>query len=60
VFDVNASVNKCNLFVLNSPHAAMQIGLGDGSVRSVTNSITKASWLAVCVPNSGTVPGSDW
>jgi prepilin-type N-terminal cleavage/methylation domain-containing protein len=60
LFDVNASVNKCNLFVLNSPHAAMQIGLGDGSVRGVTNGISKATWLAVCIPNSGAVPGSDW
>jgi type II secretory pathway pseudopilin PulG len=60
VFDVNASATKCDLFVLNSPHGAMQIGLGDGSVRSVTNSISKASWLAVCKPNSGVVPGSDW
>ncbi|CAN5463154.1 DUF1559 domain-containing protein [soil metagenome] len=60
LFDVNANANKCNLFVLNSPHPAMQIALGDGSVRSVTNNISKASWLAVCVPNSGAVPGSDW
>jgi len=60
LFDVNANVNKCNLFVLNSPHAAMQIGLGDGSVRSVSNNITKATWLAVCIPNSGAIPGSDW
>jgi prepilin-type N-terminal cleavage/methylation domain-containing protein len=60
LFDVGASVNKCNLFVLNSPHAAMQVGLGDGSVRSVSNGISKATWLAVCIPNSGAVPGSDW
>jgi prepilin-type N-terminal cleavage/methylation domain-containing protein len=60
LFDVNASVNRCNLFVLNSPHAVMQIGVGDGSVRSVSQSISKASWLAVCIPNSGAVPGSDW
>jgi len=60
LFDLNANTNKCNLFVLNSPHAAMQVGLGDGSVRSVTNGISKSTWLAVCIPNSGAVPGSDW
>ena len=60
LFDLSANTNRCNLFVLNSPHTAMQIGLGDGSVRSVTNGISKASWMAVCVPNSGQVPGSDW
>jgi prepilin-type N-terminal cleavage/methylation domain-containing protein len=60
LFDVNATVNKCDLFVLNSPHGAMQIALGDGSVRSVNNTISKATWLAVCIPTSGAVPGSDW
>jgi hypothetical protein len=60
VFDVNATITKCSIFVLNSPHPVMQVGLGDGSVRSVSGSISKASWLAVCVPNSGQIPGSDW
>jgi prepilin-type N-terminal cleavage/methylation domain-containing protein len=60
LFDVNATINKCNIFVLNSAHPVMQIGLGDGSVRGVANGISKASWLAVCIPNSPAVPGSDW
>ena len=60
LFDVSANTNKCNLFVLNSAHPVLLIGLGDGSVRSVSNNISKSSWLAVCIPNSGQVPGSDW
>ncbi len=60
VFDVNATINRCNIFVTNSCHPVMQIGLGDGSVRTVGQGISKASWLAVCVPTSGAVPGSDW
>jgi prepilin-type N-terminal cleavage/methylation domain-containing protein len=60
LFDISANVNKCNLFVLNTAHPAMQIALGDGSVRSVSNNISKATWLAVCNPNSGAIPGSDW
>jgi len=60
LFDGGASVNRCNLFVLNSPHAAMQVGLGARSVRSVSNSISKATWLTLCIPNSGAVAGSDW
>jgi prepilin-type N-terminal cleavage/methylation domain-containing protein len=60
VFDVNATITHCNIFVTNSPHAAMQVLMGDGSVRSVAGGISKATWLAVCVPNSGVVPGSDW
>jgi prepilin-type N-terminal cleavage/methylation domain-containing protein len=60
LFDVNATILNCDIFVTNSCHGVMQVGLGDGSVRGVSNGISKASWLAVCVPNSGQVPGSDW
>jgi prepilin-type N-terminal cleavage/methylation domain-containing protein len=60
LFDVNATVNNCDIFVLNSSHPSMQVGLGDGSVRAVSNTISKASWLAVCIPNSNSAPGSDW
>jgi prepilin-type N-terminal cleavage/methylation domain-containing protein len=60
VFDVNATISRCNIFVLNSNHATMPVGMGDGSVRSVAGNISKATWLAVCIPNSGQVPGSDW
>jgi prepilin-type N-terminal cleavage/methylation domain-containing protein len=59
-FDVNATITHCNLFVTNSPHAAMQVLLGDGSVRSVNGSISVATWVAACNPNSGAVLGSDW
>jgi prepilin-type N-terminal cleavage/methylation domain-containing protein len=60
LFDVNATALKCDIFVLNTPHNLMLVGLGDGSVRGVNGAISKASWLAVCVPNSGQVAGSDW
>lgn len=60
LFDVNATIVNCNIFVTNSPHATMQVGLGDGSVRSVNGGISKVSWLAVCIPTSTDVPGSDW
>jgi prepilin-type N-terminal cleavage/methylation domain-containing protein len=60
LFDVNATIVNCNIFVTNSPHATMQVGLGDGSVRSVNSGISKVSWLAVCIPTSTDVPGSDW
>ena len=60
LFDVNATINHCDIFVTNSPHAVMQVLLGDGSVRGVGNGISKPTWLAVCIPNSGAVTGSDW
>jgi hypothetical protein len=60
LFDVNATINRCNIFVTNSPHSVMNVLLGDGSVRGVSQGISKATWLAVCIPNSPAVPGSDW
>jgi hypothetical protein len=60
LFDVNATINNCNIFVTNSPHGVMQVLLGDGSVRSVSQNISKTTWLAVCIPNSSQVLGPDW
>jgi hypothetical protein len=60
VMDVSANATHCNLFVTNTPHPAMNVLLGDGSVRSVNGSISRATWLAVCIPNSNAVTGSDW
>jgi prepilin-type N-terminal cleavage/methylation domain-containing protein len=38
----------------------MQVGMGDGSVRLVSQGISLSSWLAVCTANYGDLPGSDW
>jgi prepilin-type N-terminal cleavage/methylation domain-containing protein len=47
--------------VLQSPHTgAMLVGLGDGSVRTVTSGISVATWWMACVPDDGGVLGSDW
>jgi len=47
--------------VLASPHTgALVVGLGDGTVRTVAPGISLTTWLAVCIPDSGQVPGSDW
>jgi prepilin-type N-terminal cleavage/methylation domain-containing protein len=60
-FQVQPRPGSCDPVVLASPHTAvMPIGLGDGSVRAVSPGISLASWLAVCIPDSGAVPGSDW
>ena len=60
-FQVQPAPGTCDPIVLASPHTGvMPIGLGDGSVRIVSPSITTATWLAVCVPDSGAIPGGDW
>ncbi|HZY85357.1 MAG TPA: DUF1559 domain-containing protein [Gemmataceae bacterium] len=38
----------------------MNVGLGDGSVRFVSQGVSAATWAAVCDPRDGAVPGSDW
>jgi prepilin-type N-terminal cleavage/methylation domain-containing protein/prepilin-type processing-associated H-X9-DG protein len=54
----HASVCMCRA---TSPHTGgINVGLGDGSVRFVSGSISGATWLAACTPAGGEVLGSDW
>jgi prepilin-type N-terminal cleavage/methylation domain-containing protein len=60
-FEASPSITQCDYRVTQGAHpGAMNIGIGDGSVRVVSTSISIASWLAVCNPQSGQTPGSDW
>ena len=34
--------------------------LGDGSVRTVTTSVSGTTWRNACIPDDGNVLGSDW
>jgi hypothetical protein len=38
----------------------IQVGLGDGSVRTVSTSISVTTWANAVSPNDGNVLGSDW
>ncbi len=40
--------------------AAMMVGLGDGSVRAVTNGVSTYTWYLACSPNDGLPMPSDW
>jgi hypothetical protein len=60
-FQIQPRAGSCDPVVLASPHTGvMLVGLGDGSVRTVTPSISTATWLTACIPDSGGVLGSDW
>jgi type II secretory pathway pseudopilin PulG len=60
-FQILPQAGKCDPVVLASPHSSgMIVGLGDGSVRSVSSSISVATWLNACIPDSGNPLGSDW
>ncbi len=36
------------------------VGMGDGSVRNVTTSITPATWISALTPAGGEILGNDW
>jgi len=40
--------------------AGINVGLGDGSVRFVSGSITLQTWFAACTPAGGETLGSNW
>jgi type II secretory pathway pseudopilin PulG len=51
----------CNFQMTQSPHPGVMIaGLGDGSVRTVSSSISTSTWYHACHPKDGTVLGPDW
>jgi prepilin-type N-terminal cleavage/methylation domain-containing protein len=53
--------NACDNGRPSTGHASgALVCLGDGSVRTVSASISNASWLAVILPEDGNTPGSDW
>jgi prepilin-type N-terminal cleavage/methylation domain-containing protein len=60
-FQAGPPADQCNIFVPVSPHPdAMVAGLGDGSVRVVSASISTSTWYYACFPNDGHPLGSDW
>jgi prepilin-type N-terminal cleavage/methylation domain-containing protein len=60
-FQVAPPSGRCVPKALASPHTGgMVVGIGDGSVRMVASGISHATWIAVCFPPSGGIPGSDW
>ncbi|MFL5241215.1 MAG: DUF1559 domain-containing protein [Gemmataceae bacterium] len=43
-----------------SPHPSINVGMGDGSVRNVSATITGVTWWAAVTPAGGEVLQSDW
>ena len=54
--------NNCNPEVPQSYHSAggIMIGMGDGSTRYLSASVSPATWAAAADPREGAVLGSDW
>jgi prepilin-type N-terminal cleavage/methylation domain-containing protein len=60
-FQVRPPIGQCDITVTQTAHdGAMQVGIGDGSVRSVSKSMSISTWINANTPTSGAVFGSDW
>jgi prepilin-type N-terminal cleavage/methylation domain-containing protein len=60
-FQGGPSPQQCNWYVTQGPHTnSMMVGLGDGSVRTVTQGMSVTTWRNACIPNDGNVLGPDW
>ena len=54
-------LNNCNFQVPQTPHTGgILVGLGDGSVRSLSGSVSDVTWQRATDPRDGGVLGNDW
>jgi prepilin-type N-terminal cleavage/methylation domain-containing protein len=52
---------NCDFRWPSTPHSGViQVGLGDGSVRTVSQGISPLTWWSAITPNGGEVLGSSW
>jgi len=60
-FQVSPAPYACAWQVAQGAHTgSIQVGMGDGSVRGVSSSISIQTWILAGVPNDGLPLGSDW
>ncbi len=50
----------CDRRLASTPHPLMNVGMGDGSVRTVGASVDNLTWAAALTPRGGEVLGSNW
>jgi prepilin-type N-terminal cleavage/methylation domain-containing protein/prepilin-type processing-associated H-X9-DG protein len=60
-FQVTPSLKQCEPGTPQSGHpGGVNVGLGDGSVRFVSDKVSWTTWRAACTPNAGDILGADW
>jgi prepilin-type N-terminal cleavage/methylation domain-containing protein/prepilin-type processing-associated H-X9-DG protein len=59
-FQLKPKPNTCNWQVASAAHAAMNVAMADGSVRSLSPTISPLTWYQACTPNGGEILGDDW
>jgi prepilin-type N-terminal cleavage/methylation domain-containing protein len=59
-FLVQPKLDQCDYLLASTPHAAMNVALADGSVRSLSPTISALTWYQACTPNGGEIIGDEW
>jgi len=60
-FQVSPTPGNCDIVLTHTYHkTGMQVGLGDGSARNLSPSLSGDTWWAACTPDSDDVLGTDW
>jgi prepilin-type N-terminal cleavage/methylation domain-containing protein len=61
LFQADGYGSSCDIKRAQALHGqVLNVGLADGSVRTVNNSVSPATWAAACDPRDGAPLGSDW
>jgi prepilin-type N-terminal cleavage/methylation domain-containing protein len=61
IFQVQPAVDECDPTRASTPHpGGIQVGLADGSVRTLSRDISGEIWWAAVTPRGGEVLGPDW
>jgi len=61
LFQTTPPASQCNPnLVQGFSSSGIQVGMGDGSVRLVSSSLSQSTWQAAITPDGGDILGSDW
>jgi prepilin-type processing-associated H-X9-DG protein len=60
-FQTAPSQPDCHPALAQSPHSfGINVGMGDGSARTVSATLSPQTWWAACTPAAGDILGADW
>jgi hypothetical protein len=60
-FQIQPGQEHCNPTLAQSPHqGGISVGMGDGSVRFVSDSVSPETWYHACTPDGGEPLGNDF
>ncbi len=55
-----AGADCCDNLTVQSGHLTLNVAMADGSVRSLSGTISQSTWIKLMLPNDGPPSGQDW